>query len=294
MSISNGLSRRRSIRAAGGVGAVSALVAGSMFLSPSSASAMISETFAEPGPLTDSIVSLSLGVAGVDNGDCTGTAISPRWVVTARHCVDGEAEYVGSIRIGQGDNTRMVPVDGWEVAPKGDVAMIHAAEDMGLDFYPKVGTSIDMKQEATIYGWSPDGSGKGKKLPVAKANFEEGESLSLYEGSKSVTARLRDGARLQPGDSGGPVFAKDEVIGVLSATIDMTNPEATTSPTGIFASLEENSQWIADTMKKESSDKGEAAAEKGIFSSPVLWGSLGGVVVIALFVAMALRKKKSE
>lgn len=97
--------------------------------------------------------------------------------------------------LGRGNNTRIVPVDGWEVAPKGDVAMIHAAEDMELDFYPKVGTSIDMKQEATICGWSPDGSGKGKKLPVAKANFGESESLSLYEGSKSVTTRLKDGAR---------------------------------------------------------------------------------------------------
>lgn len=291
-SSDNGASR--ATRAFAGVGAVSALVASSMFLATSPANAMISETFAEPGPQTDSVVALTLGVKNSDRMDCTGTAISPRWVVTARHCVDGENEHVGRVHIGQGENRRSVEIAGWEVAPKGDVTLVHTAEDMGLGFYPKVGKVEDKTQEATVYGWSVDGSGKGEKLPVAKANFEDGETLALFEGGLTYNVRLKDGARIQPGDSGDPVFTNGEVVGVLSAGIDMANPEAETSPTGTFAGLEENAQWIAGTMKKDTANQGEAAVETSFLSSPILWGGIGGVVVIALFVAMAIRKKQGE
>lgn len=50
--------------------------------------AMESNTFAGDAPEAAPVVSVRVDDSDPDEGVCTGTAIDPHWVITARHCVD--------------------------------------------------------------------------------------------------------------------------------------------------------------------------------------------------------------
>lgn len=281
------LSGRRLAAGAVAMGTTAAIVAASP-----AAQAMHSTTFAEPGTVSDSVVSLSIGSHGSPEGNCTGTAIAPHWVVSARHCVDGQNDQAGTIRIGQGDSQRTVPIDRWELAPRGDIALMHTPEDIGLATYPKLADQVDQQQAATIYGWSSDGSGGTSRLPMGTADFEDAPGFSLYDGPDSLLARLRDGARIQPGDSGGPLFLGDEIAGVLSASINPDNPEEVESPVAMVTPLQDSATWIADTIAQE--PEPSTPAEKPTWQSPVVLGAGGAVVILCLFGATALRRRRQH
>src|SRR5699024_11331478 len=89
------------------------------------AGAIPGKTFAGDTEDAMPIVSVRVDVSDPDEGVCTGTVIDPHWVITARHCIDAAAKPGGSVRIGQGDEQRVYKVDRHEVAPRGDIALLH-------------------------------------------------------------------------------------------------------------------------------------------------------------------------
>ena len=122
------------------------------------AHALMSPDVAGDDAVSTAVVSEKIGEEGDPSGNCTGTAIAPRWVVTARHCVEGSPNVSGSsVRIGQGDKQRVVDVDRWEKAPAGDITLMHTTEDMKLSSYPKIADTVPSSGEVTVYGWSSDG-----------------------------------------------------------------------------------------------------------------------------------------
>lgn len=250
--------------------------------------------------ISAAVVSERIGSEGDPNGNCTGTAIAPQWVVTARHCVEGTPNVSGStVRIGQGDKQRVVEVDRWEKAPAGDITLMHTKEDMKLASYPKIADKAPSSGEVTVYGWSSDGSGGTKTLPKATGSITGTADFTLFEGKQSLSVDLRNGAKTQPGDSGGPVFTGDKVAAVLTASIDESNPEATSSSHFTCTPLAEQYDWIMKTISADDGDSGSQAKAKSKESHDLnpLWLVGGGIVLLAALgasFAVIKRGKKDQ
>ena len=248
------------------------------------AHALMSPDVAGDDAVSTAVVSEKIGEEGDPSGNCTGTAIAPRWVVTARHCVEGSPNVSGSsVRIGQGDKQRVVDVDRWEKAPAGDITLMHTTEDMKLSSYPKIADTVPSSGEVTVYGWSSDGSGGTKTLPKATGSITGIADFTLFDGKQSLSVDLSNGAKTQPGDSGGPVFVGDKVAAVLTASIDENDPEATSSSHFTCTPLAEQYDWITKTISADGGDSGSQTKAKAKDSHDLnpLWLVGGGVVLLA-------------
>ena len=246
------------------------------------AHALMSPDVAGDDAVSTAVVSEKIGEEGDPSGNCTGTAIAPRWVVTARHCVEGSPNVSGSsVRIGQGDKQRVVNVDRWEKAPAGDIALMHTTEDMKLSSYPKIADTVPSSGEVTVYGWSSDGSGGTKTLPKATGSITGIADFTLFDGKQSLSVDLSNGAKTQPGDSGGPVFVGDKVAAVLTASIDENDPEATSSSHFTCTPLAEQYDWITKTISADGGDSGSQTKAKDSHDLNPLWLVGGGVVLLA-------------
>ena len=271
------------------------IAAGALGASP--VAALQSTTFAEDAEEAKPVVSVRVDDSDPDDGVCTGTAIDPHWVITARHCVDAAAKPGGSVRVGQGDQQRVYKVDRHETAPRGDIALLHTEQEMDLEKFAEVADEVPTG-DVNIYGWSSDGSGGSTKLPSAQAEIRGESPLALYEAPTALEVALKDGARIQPGDSGGAIFADGKVAAIMSAGLfeDPDNPteeEMTSNAAVAVAPVADQVNWIRgiiganDAMETgEASEPGGAAAEAPSEGSEGIWGTVGiGAGVAALGAA---------
>ena len=251
--------------------------------------AMESEQFAGDAAEAQPVVSVRVDDSDPDDGVCTGTAIDPHWVITARHCVEAAAKPGGSVRTGQGDNQKVFQVDRHEVAPRGDIALLHTAEDMGLPLYASVADTVP-SGGVNIYGWSSDGSGGSTTLPAAEATVRGESPLALFDAPTALDVALENGARIQPGDSGGAIFDGGKVAGIMSAGLfeDPENPteeEMTSNAAVAVAPVAEQAEWIRGVV---------AGATASSEPSPKVRYAALGLGVLALVAAasfMATRRK---
>jgi len=258
---------------------------------------MESDRFAGDAAEAEPVVSVRVDDSDPDDGVCTGTAIDPHWVITARHCVEAAAKAGGSVRTGQGEGQKVFKVDRHEVAPRGDIALLHTTEDMGLSTYATVADTVP-SGEVNIYGWSSDGSGGSTKLPAAEATVRGESPLALFDAPSALDVALKHGARIQPGDSGGAIFSEGKVAGVMSAGLfeDPENPteeEMNSNAAVAVAPVAEQAEWIRGVVAG-SADAGVASG--GESSEPaaslryVVLG-LGALTLVAAGLFMATRRK---
>ena len=277
--------------------APTALAAAATLALAAPAHAMESSTFAGDAEEAAPVVSVRVDDSDPDEGVCTGTAIDPHWVITARHCVEAAQKPSGSVRAGQGDEQRVYEVDRHEVAPRGDIALLHTAEDMGLDAYASVADAVP-SGDVNIYGWSSDGSGGSTKLPAAEATVRGESPLALFDAPFALDVALKDGARIQPGDSGGAVFSGGKVAGIMSAGLfkdpdSPTKEEMHSNAAVAVAPVAEHAEWIRGVVA------GSADASEGESSEPaaslryVVLG-LGAVALVAAGLFMATRRKQES
>lgn len=271
-----------------------------LLAAPAPAWALDSKDMAGSTPEAGTVVSLRMEDGEPEDGSCTGTAIAPHWVVTARHCMEMFSAPGGSVRTGEGENQRMYQVDRWEKAPRGDIGLVHTVEDMQLDHYAEVSREDLANGEVTVYGWSSEGTGGSKKLPVARGEADTSagsDAPALFDAPSAAVVSLKNGARIQGGDSGGPIFAGGKVAAVMSAGLfdDPDNPseeDLLSNPKVAVSPVADQAEWIEKTIAGEGTGTGESAAvaadsdhmkaeesERQLPSS--LWLVLAGVAVLA-------------
>lgn len=256
--------------------------------------AMESERFAGDIAEARPVVSVRVDDSDPDDGVCTGTAIDPHWVITARHCVEAAAKAGGSVRTGQGDNQKVYKVDRHEVAPRGDIALLHTAEDMGLPLYASVADTVP-SGGVNIYGWSSDGSGGSTRLPAAEGEVRGESPLALFDAPTALEVALKNGARIQPGDSGGAIFDGGKVAGIMSAGLfeDPDNPteEKMTSNAAVaVAPVAEQAEWIRGVVAGSEAPGATASSEPSSKARYAAFG-LGALALVAAASFMATRRK---
>lgn len=275
-----------------------------LLAAPAPAWALDSKDMAGSHPEGSSVVSLRMEDSEPEDGSCTGTAIAPHWVVTARHCMEMFNKPGGTVRTGQGDDQRMYKVDRWEKAPRGDIGLVHTEEPMQLDHFADVSHEELKNGEVTVYGWSSEGTGGSETLPVAKGEADTSagaEAPALFDAPSAAVVSLKNGARIQGGDSGGPIFADGKIAAVMSAGLfdDPDNPteeDLLSNPKVAVSPVADQAEWIEKTIAGDDmadAAEGEAEAEAVSGSNSVraddasnqmpvsLWLILGGVVIVA-------------
>lgn len=213
---------------------------------------MESDTFAGDAAEAEPVVSVRVEKSDPDDGVCTGTALSEHWVLTARHCTEAARKLAPTVRTGQGDAQMVYEVDRWEIAPRGDFALLHTVQPMQLSSFAQLADDTP-SGDVTLYGWSSDGSGGSEQLPSARATVEGESPLALFDAPSALHVSLADGARIQPGDSGGAIFSDGKVAGVMSAGLfaDPENPteeEMTSNSAVAVAPVADQAAWIREVM----------------------------------------------
>ena len=270
-------------------------VAVGLALAAQPAWAMESEQFAGDAVEAQPVVSVRVDDSDPDDGVCTGTAIDPHWVITARHCVEAAAKPGGSVRTGQGDTQKVFQVDRHELAPRGDIALLHTTEDMGLSSYASVADAAP-SGDVNIYGWSSDGSGGSTTLPAAEATVRGESPLALFDAPTALDVALKNGARIQPGDSGGAIFADGKVAGVMSAGLfeDPENPteeEMNSNAAVAVAPVAEQAEWIRGVVGGDASDSASSESSEPSASLRYVVLGLGALALVAAGFFMATRRK---
>ncbi|MBV7294565.1 S1 family peptidase [Corynebacterium sp. TAE3-ERU12] len=181
---------------------------------------------------------------------CTGTAIAPQWVVTAHHCVEDTDTFAGNVLVGQGEDPARFQINHWEVAPVGDVALIHVTEDMGLSYYPEIATTNPAPEtEARVYGWSPLGQGQFDYLPTDTVTVRDNVNQPEFGDGLGYLTQSELPTKLQQGDSGGPLFVDGKIAGVLSMGISGSIlVPVTSSGYFIHAATTPQKDWIQNTI----------------------------------------------
>jgi len=160
-------------------------------------------------------------------GNCTGTLLSYRVVLTAAHCVDpdpglsveGIEARFGPISESEGAFLEVIPVEDyywdstWNFSGD-DIALLLLEADSSVEPYPYNTVSLtgaDLGRDLTMVGWgiTDDGRQDDGTKRVATG------PLVSFDNSKVFRYGDPQGATCN-GDSGGPEFLDGEVVGITS------------------------------------------------------------------------------
>lgn len=188
-------------------------------------------------PVPAGSVPWAVGLYSGDYFFCSGTLIAERWVLTARHCVEGGRPshvLVGDVRARHGTRANVTRVS---TTDDGDIALLRLARSIRTGHARLA--SQDPPRGATnyIYGWGT--TEVGDDVPTSdvlkRGSVRVTGRTSDYYGGPAINSTKVDGTAGY-GDSGGPEFHNGTVVGVCS-TGDYVRTQ--------YASVAAHRSWIA-------------------------------------------------
>ena len=151
--------------------------------------------------------------------------IAPRWAITAAHVAAGCTEITLTY---SGDRVReiqrVIVHPEWADAGLGrhDIALLKAAGDFGLEFYPPLSEGGEVGKLASVVGYGATGPmsyGHTKVDGVLRAGTQRVDRIERNCLVCDITLR---GSSMEygiaPGDSGGPLFVDGRLAGINSYT----------------------------------------------------------------------------
>ena len=171
------------------------------------------------------------------SGSCV--VIADRWVLTAAHVLEGYRSGEVTAAAGTRRITAIRRPREWDIDRTGwhDIALVRVAEPWGLARYPALSEGDEQPGDVvTIAGYGLTGrlstgwESSDQQLRAGTATIDRFEAAVLVCPARSVGTPLP--FCTAPGDSGGPVFIGERLVGIASFVQKTTDGTRTRSKAG--------------------------------------------------------------
>jgi secreted trypsin-like serine protease len=188
----------------------------------------------------------------------SAVAISPKWVLTAAHVVDGNDRVC--VRIGEDAYKALKVIVHGEFKRDrigySDIAICHMDKNLGLNFYPELYDSDDeVSKVVSMAGYGMTGNFRtgytgsdGKKRAGSNiiAKEEHDVLICVLTDRKTQLEFL-----IAPGDSGGGMFIGNKLAGINSfITAPKGKPNSSYENECAHTRISKFAPWIRGVMKK--------------------------------------------
>ncbi|MDO4761669.1 MAG: trypsin-like serine protease [Corynebacterium sp.] len=156
--------------------------------------------------------------AVVQVGYCTGTAIAPHWVITANHCMKHVTKPIAVHRSLERKKRNEHPRywGKWYFHhPEADLTLVYLDKPFEHGPFAPLGAGkVAPSTPAEVYGW---GAGTGQRLGYTTAQVVIDGWGSIGYRSRALFVTYDNNGYAGGGDSGGPLFVDNKLVGVLSS-----------------------------------------------------------------------------
>lgn len=181
--------------------------------------------------------------------DCTASYLGNNFWLTAHHCVSSDMNMRGYLE--QSDKETAGIANIYILSPRDDVALIKTNDGISAEKFQLPHSSLEVGKRATLLGYAIShdyASAATTTITNHLADFQFNRTIytQLFEGKSTTPSRSCGG------DSGGPIFIDNTVYAVHTG--GSFNPDCTDGQDKLMwhTDVFPRTQWIKNTMDKES------------------------------------------